>query len=284
MLVEIRCAGFAEAHRSISFHTGLNTVLGSKGGSNAIGKSTFLWIIDYAFGGNTYNDIWKESVQHIGRDPVFFTFQFDEQLHYFYRTLDDPRTVCRSDKTGKTIERLTVDNYRKWLFESYQIDCPGVSFHDLTSRFDRIYGADNTFERTPYLQKPREPEEKAVDFLIRLSGGNDLLAEISSAEAKLGVKATEFVEKKQKPVDEARYQDNLKTIRSLKERLEKLEQQEEEAQLAFFGFNTESYERLSRLRKDLKELVRRRNELRSQRRAISELEPYDSERMRAEYL
>ena len=283
MLVEIRCAGFAEGHRSVRFNAGLNTVLGSNGGSNAIGKSTFLWIIDCAFGGESYHTIWKESVQHIGKDPVFFTFLFEEELHYFYRTLDEPRTVCRCDKKGKLIDKLPLDRYRKWLLESYEIECPGVTFSDLTSRFDRIYGADNTSERAPYLQKPREPEEKAVDFLIRLSGGNDILEAVAAAEEKLGVKASEFVEKKQKPVDTSKISENEKTIASLNERLEKLEQQAEDAELAFFGFDTETYEKLSQLRKELRALTKRRNQLKSQLNAISEVEPYAAEYMQAEF-
>ena len=38
----------------ISLHAGLNTVMGSSNGSNSIGKSTFLMIIDFAFGGDDY--------------------------------------------------------------------------------------------------------------------------------------------------------------------------------------------------------------------------------------
>lgn len=282
MLVEIRCDSFAEKHRTVTFGGGLNTILGSNGGSNAIGKSTFLWMVDYAFGGTAYNDIWKDIAQYIGKHPVRFTFQFDDQLHYFFRTLEEPRTVCRCDKKGKIIDKLTLDKYRKWLLESYGIACDGITFQDLTSRFDRIYGADNTYEKTPYLQKPKEAEDKAVDFLIRLYGGNDILEEIAAAEAKLGVKASEFVEKKQKPIDTSKIEENNKTIESLKERLEKLTQQEEDAQLAFFGFDTETFERLSRLRKELQTLVRRRNRLKSQLNAISEVEPYAEGNIKSE--
>lgn len=283
MLVEIRCDSFAEKHRTVTFGGGLNTILGSNGGSNAIGKSTFLWMVDYAFGGTTYNNIWKDIAQYIGKHPVRFTFQFDGQLHYFFRTLEEPRTVCRCDKKGKIIDKLTLDKYRNWLLESYGIACDGIAFQDLTSRFDRIYGADNTYEKTPYLQKPKEAEDKAVDFLIRLYGGNDILEEIAAAEVKLGVKASEFVEKKQKPIDTSQIEENNKTIESLKKRLDELTQQEEDAQLAFFGFDTETFERLSRLRKELQALVRRRNRLKSQLNAISEVEPYAEGNIKSEF-
>jgi uncharacterized protein YydD (DUF2326 family) len=54
MLKEIRCDKFAPNHQVIKLNEGLNTVLGSSSGTNAIGKSTFLWVIDYAFGGDRY--------------------------------------------------------------------------------------------------------------------------------------------------------------------------------------------------------------------------------------
>ena len=57
MLVEIRCDEFisyGEKRPPITFHTGLNTVLGDETGSNSIGKSTFLMIVDFVFGGNDY--------------------------------------------------------------------------------------------------------------------------------------------------------------------------------------------------------------------------------------
>ena len=283
MLVEIRCDSFAAAHKTITFGAGLNTVLGSAGGTNAIGKSTFLWMIDYAFGGEEYNRIWKEIVPHIGKHPVFFTFLFDEELHYFYRSLEDPRTVCRCTKNGKLIEKLTLDKYRKWLLESYRVTCAGVEFRELTGRFDRIYGGENVYEKTPYFIRPREPEEKATDFLIRLSGGNDILKAIAAAEEKLGISAADFVEKKQKPVDLSRIKENEETIVSLKERLEQLSAQEEEAQLAFFGFDTQTNDRLNRLRKELQTLVRRRNRLQSQVNAIAQVEPYAEAYMEGEF-
>lgn len=40
MLVEIRCDKFAEEYQKLPLFEGLNTVLGSTGGGNALGKST----------------------------------------------------------------------------------------------------------------------------------------------------------------------------------------------------------------------------------------------------
>lgn len=61
MLKEIFCDRFisnGKIREPILFHEGLNTILGSETGSNSIGKSTFLMILDYAFGGMDYIEKW----------------------------------------------------------------------------------------------------------------------------------------------------------------------------------------------------------------------------------
>ncbi len=68
MLTQITCERFAREFREIRFHAGLNAVLGYGSRSNALGKSTFLWIIDFVFGGEGYcapeSDIKEEIKDH----------------------------------------------------------------------------------------------------------------------------------------------------------------------------------------------------------------------------
>lgn len=52
MLKEIICDKFKQ--KRVEFHRGLNVVLGDDQGSNSIGKSTFLMIIDFVYGGKDY--------------------------------------------------------------------------------------------------------------------------------------------------------------------------------------------------------------------------------------
>ncbi len=52
MLREIYCDKFHQ--EQIVFNPGLSVVLGTNTGDNSIGKSTFLLIVDYVFGGSTY--------------------------------------------------------------------------------------------------------------------------------------------------------------------------------------------------------------------------------------
>lgn len=67
MLYEIICDEFKE--KQITFNNNLNVVLGDDIGTNSIGKSSFLMILDFVFGGNDYllksTDIQRNVGQHI---------------------------------------------------------------------------------------------------------------------------------------------------------------------------------------------------------------------------
>ena len=69
MLAEICCEKFHQ--KKIVFSDTLNVVLGTNTGDNSIGKSTFMLVIDFAFGGTIYakaNDILKiEKRRLVGR-------------------------------------------------------------------------------------------------------------------------------------------------------------------------------------------------------------------------
>ena len=54
MLREIVCDKFK--NNRIEFHNGLNVILGTNEGDNSIGKSSFLLIIDFVYGVNTYTN------------------------------------------------------------------------------------------------------------------------------------------------------------------------------------------------------------------------------------
>lgn len=270
MLVEIHCDKFANEHQTIRFQLGLNTVLGSAGGSNAIGKSTFLWIIDYAFGGKSYYSMSNDIKKEIGTHTVFFTYQFEEQLHYFYRSTDDPQNVCRCDKDHHLITKLTLDEYRSFLYQEYKVELPGLSFSDIIERFFRIYGRENTQEKYPLLLRPREPDEKAVDFLMKLFGHCKIINAIKSMEEELGIKAFQLKSRQRQLVDTEKIEMNEKTIESLKKRLQKLMENGEEAQLTAFGFSTNIFEKVTAAQKELNGFVRKRNRLKSQLNAIQD--------------
>lgn len=268
MLIEIQCDKFAPEHQIIRFNSGLNTVLGSAGGSNAIGKSTFLWIIDYVFGGESYYSLTDDIKKEIGPHTIYFTFEFEGQPYYFYRSTDDPKSVYRIDKERHFITKLTLDEFRRFLFQEYKIGLPALTFSEITERFFRIYRRENTLEKYPLLVKPREQDEKAVDFLLKLFGHYKILASIKFMEEELGIKASQLKSRQRQKVDIDKIESNQKTIESLRKRLQKLMKNSEEAQLAMFGFDTQTFERITAVQKELNSIIRKRNRLQSQLNAI----------------
>lgn len=63
MLKEIFCSKFKQS--KIEFHKGLNVILGDNNGSNSIGKSTMLLIIDYVF-----VQRWEHNLKQLNRMSI----------------------------------------------------------------------------------------------------------------------------------------------------------------------------------------------------------------------
>ena len=77
MLVEIQCDKFIthnKQRKPIHFHPGLNAVIGDDNGSNSIGKSTFLMILDFVFGGTDYVTKCTDVQENVKEHTINFTF------------------------------------------------------------------------------------------------------------------------------------------------------------------------------------------------------------------
>ena len=73
MLCEIYCDKFVSdgvERPPIRFNDGLNVVLGDNSGANSIGKSTFLMIIDFVFGGNDYIEKYADGIDQVGLHKI----------------------------------------------------------------------------------------------------------------------------------------------------------------------------------------------------------------------
>ena len=282
MLVEIRCDKFAEEFRSIKLNAGLNTVLGSSGGDNALGKSTFLWIIDYAFGGDSYCSAGSDVKENVKDHTIFFTFLFDDIYHYFCRNTNTPKMVVRCDKDGHLMEKLSLDEYRKFLAVSYH---PGVPMDELAAHYFRIYGRENTYERLPLLSKPREADERAVDFLIRLFGKQAVLTALHAVEEELGIKASQGNVAKKQPKSFEKIEENEQTIAALQKRMDKIMGQSENAGMEYLGFSTKAYEQAAAMRKNMQALVKKSQRLKSKLDALrSGNQDFINEAVREDFL
>ena len=101
MLRSLQCDKFIENDMKrppIIFERGLNTVLGDEFASNSIGKSTFLMILDFVYGGNDYIRRSLDVQDNIGPHTFNFAFEFEDGLHYFSRTTDDAMNIHICDE------------------------------------------------------------------------------------------------------------------------------------------------------------------------------------------
>lgn len=91
MLKEIGCDQFIENGKvrgPIVFNKGLNVVLGGHSGTNSIGKSTSLMIIDFVFGGDDYVKKDHDVQKNVGQHVINFVFEFDGKDYYFSRSTE----------------------------------------------------------------------------------------------------------------------------------------------------------------------------------------------------
>ena len=144
MLKRIQCDEFktfdGAVRPPIEFHKGLNAVIGNESGTNSVGKSTFLMILDFVFGGDDYIRKSKEVHKNILPHQIRFEFEFEGQSYYFYRATDDYRAVFRCDQDYKPLEdgEMTVAQYCDFLAEKYGLVSDGLTFRGAVSRFIRV--------------------------------------------------------------------------------------------------------------------------------------------------
>lgn len=219
MLYEIWCDRFRTGGKDgqirppIRFHAGLNAVLGTQTRSNSIGKSTFLMIIDYVFGGIDYLD--SDAHTFVGEHEIYFTFRFGDTMHRFCRKTIEKDVVylCENcswaeeearlerirlnEEKAKdapallehdlnpyvlTDETLKVDEYCKFLFNEYRIESENISFRNIVGRYFRVYGRPNHDEHQPLHNTPREKDSEAITALQRLFGETQQIKDLKANE------------------------------------------------------------------------------------------------------
>lgn len=165
MLIEVYCQKFK--NKRITFKKGLNVVLGSNTGENSIGKSTFLLIIDYIFGGSTYSNCY-DVLNNVGDHDINFTFLFEEKKYYFCRNSNEPKFVWKCDNKYKKLEKIDLKTYCNWLSNKYGIESTKMSFRDCVGRYSRVYGKQNCNEKKPLHYSQNESNDKATTSILKL--------------------------------------------------------------------------------------------------------------------
>jgi uncharacterized protein YydD (DUF2326 family) len=156
MLVEVQCDKFikhGEIRKPIQFHAGLNTVIGDDNGSNSVGKSTFLMILDFVFGGKDYVNKCLDVQENVGEHTINFTFVFDGKPYHFSRSNIDYKHVFRCNENYEPLSedsKMTLDQYCAFLAEKYgtQVE-EDLTWRGVVSRFIRVWKRDTLDEERP---------------------------------------------------------------------------------------------------------------------------------------
>ncbi|MFC5522587.1 DUF2326 domain-containing protein [Polaromonas jejuensis] len=181
MLKEIRCVHFS--HSEISFHSGLNVILGDDDARNSIGKSTVLMVIDFVLGGTTFLKDDAGAIRELGHHHYDFSFQFGQDRSFFSRATDTPDTVFVCDDTYARLRELPLEDYKRLLKRLYKLDGLENSFRSIVNPFARIWRKGGLEPDQPFVSVPKESSSVAIGRLIDLFGRSpDIAAERKTLE------------------------------------------------------------------------------------------------------
>ncbi len=267
MLKEIQCLFFK--HNKISFHDGLNIILGDDDAKNSIGKSTALMVIDFVQGGNTFLDDDAGAIKNLGPHYYNFCFVFAGESYFYSRSTDISEVVYVCDKFYSRQSELTIDDYRKKLAEFYGLAFLENSYRSLVSPFSRIWKKGGLEPDQPFVSALKEPSGAAISRLIDIFGHSpDIAVErkvIDEQKARKRLITGSMNEKIIPKINKTQYKENTKTITDNYEKIEKLKKGFSGALNAYEALFDENLQRMQ-LRKN--EIVNQRNELLSKIRRL----------------
>ena len=216
-----------EKRKPIYFHKGLNVVMGNDTGANSIGKSTFLMIIDFIFGGEDYIKKSIDTQEEVGPHSFEFVFDFEGIEYYFSRSTRDFTKITICDSNFSPLKEISIDDYNKFLTEKYHLNLPGLTFRGAVSKFFRIYGRDTCDENRPIKSALKEPDSAAIDGMIKLFDKYSIIAD--KKKIYEDAKEEESVFKKAKKyelilsvINKKSFEENKKRIEILQNELKEL--------------------------------------------------------------
>ena len=278
MLYEIECEKFAKKVKGqlvprgrIQLREGLNTVLGDKAAQNSIGKSTFLLVVDFCFGGDDYiNPKICKAKEKLHSHTINFAFKFGNKIDYFCRSTKTPSEIGICDSEYKVQRIQTLKEFKDYLLKAYDITTPSISFREMVGRFLRIYGRENYAERYPLKYRDVKPES-AIETLEKMFNVFAFIEEYKSVyddkskRSKVRDDATKLGEMTNVARTKKEYNANEKEIERLRTELQKL-MDREDAKLS--QEETDNLDKASEIRGQLTVLKRRRSRLVSQLNAV----------------
>lgn len=164
MLKELRCEQLIE--KKLEFNSGLNVLAGPSDGTNSIGKSSVLMLLDFAFSGDDFIKLCSDVIDNVGIISIEMDFVFGDSKYTFSRSTNDPKVV--SFLSEDESPEKSLDEYRKFLSKIYGFPEDGSSFRGAVNPFFRIWGKDNYNPNKPLNSFPGEPYSSIKTTLLKL--------------------------------------------------------------------------------------------------------------------
>ncbi len=166
MLLEVSSDVFRSG--PVSFHHGLNVVLGDEKATNSIGKSSLLMILDFIYGGETYLSHNQDTINELGHHEFKFKMQVGEVVKAFRRSTNSPESIRGCDLEYNPIQIIPLAEYTEFLKTVYMLDEIDSSFRSVISLYSRIWGKDNAFVAKPLHSFASQKAMEAIDNLVKL--------------------------------------------------------------------------------------------------------------------
>lgn len=166
MLIELNCDVLVE--KKINFSKGLNVLVGPDGGTNSIGKSSVLMLIDFALAGDDFTKLCSGVVDAVGDFYVYMVFEFDGDTYEFSRGTIDPAVINYITSDG--VEAKSIGEYRSFLQKMYKFPDDSTSFRGCLNTFTRVWGKENYNTTRPLNSFPSEPFSKIMPRLLKMFG------------------------------------------------------------------------------------------------------------------
>lgn len=222
MLKLIHCEKFRRT--PIRLLPGFNVVAGDNIATNSIGKSTFLMVVDFAMGGNTFLERNSDVVAQLGHHSYNFVFEFEKTEYFIRRDTNNSETVFLCNAKWEIQEALTIKEYRDFLNQSYKVSELGLTFRGLVSLFSRIWGKENLDTKRPLDAHPKQRASQATVFILKLFGRYETLVELDTelkkAKAEKGALREAFKENIVPKIRKKQYRENEELLTQARNELQ----------------------------------------------------------------
>lgn len=178
MLKIIHCEKFRNS--PIKLLPGFNVVVGDNIATNSIGKSTFLMVVDFAMGGNTFLEHNSDVIAELGHHSYSFVFEFEKANYFIRRDTNNAETVFLCNDEWEIQQALSIEEYRNFLNQNYKVSGIGLTFRGLVSLFSRIWGKENLDTDRPLDAHPKQRANQAITFILKLFERYESLVELDT--------------------------------------------------------------------------------------------------------